>query len=472
MWNRCLIGCLLIVGLTACMPRAVREAQTVVAEADSLRAEGQMYDDSVQLAEAYEALDRWQWFYADDYAHACYHYGRLLREKGDPVAAMQVLIRATHSRTHDYHILGRVYSNMGSICHLANDYSLSYDMYQRSADMFLSNGDSQNYYYALNDMAYELAEQGKEKETLLLLDSLTQHCLDTNVTAKTLESKAKLHMVIGQYDSVLISLDACPKVYSAGYSIKARALWHLNRQDSALYYARKVLAMPSATLQEQYNMLYIILNEDSTLQPEEIKSFSAQRADIEHKMLVPLHKRYAVAVKLLRQDIEKVPVLVYAVPVTSFICIAIFLLVLYARKIHKGKLQQQEILQTVREEQTSHFQHKLQTIEQSCAAIRCALNWQTEINWKDYDGLCEFMDKNFFFFAHKLNEKQVLNEKEIRLCILVLINRFTDNQMADILCYGQNSIRGIKRHTAQKLGTTSANLRAFLLNLIADAPRK
>lgn len=43
----------IVVGIiAACTPCVVREAQTVVAEADSLRAEGQMYSDSVQLAEA------------------------------------------------------------------------------------------------------------------------------------------------------------------------------------------------------------------------------------------------------------------------------------------------------------------------------------------------------------------------------------------------------------------------------------
>lgn len=45
--------------IAACTPCVVREAQTVVAEADSLRAEGQMYSDSVQLAEACATLGRW-----------------------------------------------------------------------------------------------------------------------------------------------------------------------------------------------------------------------------------------------------------------------------------------------------------------------------------------------------------------------------------------------------------------------------
>ena len=82
---------------------------------------------------------------------------------------MQAFIAATHSGTKDYHILGRVYNNMGDICHLASEFQLSYAMFEQSANMYLKNGDSLLYYYCLNDMAFELAEQGKEDNVLSLL---------------------------------------------------------------------------------------------------------------------------------------------------------------------------------------------------------------------------------------------------------------------------------------------------------------
>jgi hypothetical protein len=51
---------------------------------------------------------------------------------------------------------------MGSICHLAEEFPLAHDMYERSGAMFLRDKDSIPYFYALNDMAYELAEQIKD----------------------------------------------------------------------------------------------------------------------------------------------------------------------------------------------------------------------------------------------------------------------------------------------------------------------
>ena len=140
------VVCLL---LTGCSSNSLRDAQAVVSEADSLRAEGKMYGvdagDSATLARAYYALtpnyaarvlpEGCVKSLSTDYAHACYHYGRLLRAKDDPVSAMEVFINGTHSRSKDYHILGRIYSNMGSICQLANEHPLSYEMYALSADM-------------------------------------------------------------------------------------------------------------------------------------------------------------------------------------------------------------------------------------------------------------------------------------------------------------------------------------------------
>ena len=141
-----------------CSSRAIHEAEAVVAQADSLWQAGLMYGtdagDSLSLAQAYETLEaiplpfREGLGLGSPYAHACYHYGKLLRAKDHPAEAMQAFINATHSRTRDYHILGRVYSNMGSICHLAGEFQLSYDMYEKSADMFIRNCDSTAYFYA------------------------------------------------------------------------------------------------------------------------------------------------------------------------------------------------------------------------------------------------------------------------------------------------------------------------------------
>ena len=116
---------------------------------------------------------------------------------------MQAFIRATHSRTRDYHILGRVYSNMGDLCHLANEYALSYDMYERSGQMYLLNGDSLLYFYDLNNMAYELAEQGQKDEVSLILNIISANIKDADIDIKIWETKAILYREVCQYDSTI-----------------------------------------------------------------------------------------------------------------------------------------------------------------------------------------------------------------------------------------------------------------------------
>ncbi|MEE1095714.1 MAG: hypothetical protein UH084_03965 [Paludibacteraceae bacterium] len=230
----------------------MREAQEVVAHADSLR-EAHLYaqneyDDSLSLAQAYETLKEIPLPFREglglgsSYAHACYHYGRLLRAKENYVEAMKVFIDATHSRTRDFHILGRVYSNIGSMCHLASEYQLSYDMFAKCADCLLQNGDTISYYYGLNEMAFELAEQGKKEETLALLDSITRNCNDKNVILKTWETKAEMYLNSCQYDSAIVIVDT---MLRSGYNsptgllIKAQAFSFLETTDSAVYYAKK-----------------------------------------------------------------------------------------------------------------------------------------------------------------------------------------------------------------------------------------
>ena len=346
MWNRCLIGCLLIVGLTACTPCVVREAQTVVAEADSLRAEGQMYSDSVQLAEACATLGRWQWFYADDYAHACYHYGRLLREKDDPVTAMQVLIRATHSRTHDYHILGRVYSNMGDICHLSGDFPLSYTMYEKSANMFLRNGDSLLYYYGLNNMAFELAEQGKKDSCYHITENIQEHYLsDSILLAYCFMTQAQACLKCKQYDSLILYANQS-KLYAstlASTSLQlSQAYSYLGERDSAVYYALQVLNYTNE-LFDINNALYILTNDDETKDKTSIRQTAADRADIQ-KLLEIRQGKVSQATQLLKQDINrKISLTWLYTTIATLAIVGMILFVYVTRKRKRHQLLSQQI---------------------------------------------------------------------------------------------------------------------------------
>ena len=308
---------LVICSLTACSP-SLREAQDVVAQADSLWHAGQMYGvdagDSATLAQAYETLNVIPFPFREglglgsSYAHACYHYGKLLRAKEDPVSAMQAFIHATHSRTRDYHILGRIYNNMGDICHRAEAYTLSYDMFERSANVFMRDYDTLSYFYCLNDMALELAEQGKKDDAVALLSNIDFFTQDEYVLAKSLETKAIACKKVEQYDSVLYYTSL---LFNKGYRysnvllLRAQVYSYLGKKDSAVYYANMLLDH-TTELYEYCNALYILTNDDETKNTDGVKEVAAQRADTQK--LIEIHKgKLSQAVQLLELDINRKP---------------------------------------------------------------------------------------------------------------------------------------------------------------------
>ena len=456
----------------------MREAQEVIAHADSLR-EAHLYaqneyDDSLSLAQAYETLKEiplpfrgWLGLNSS-YAHACYHYGRMLRAKDNHVEAMKVFIDGTHSRTSDYHILGRVYSNMGSMCHLAGEYQLSYDMFAKCADCLLQNGDTISYYYGLNEMAFELAEQGKKEETLALLDSITRNCDDKNVILKTWETKAEMYLNSCQYDSAILIIGS---MLRSGYNsptgllIKAQAFSFLGTTDSAVYYAKKVLDT-TRSLFDMNNALYILTHDDKSKNKNEIRQVSADRSDVQ-KLIEIRHGKITTAVQLLEQDLTRKPDLRWLYSTIGTIVLIGVGIFFYVRKKHrKRELLSQQIEELENRNNDTIAQISAQ-IENNIALLSQSANLKEDLSWSDYNKLCRIVDLQFNLLATKLHKKQVLNETQIRLCVLVLLNlRRVD--IADTLPYAQNGIGKLKDQTSKLLGTTGKNLRLFLIKVAIE----
>ena len=494
----------LVCMLMACQP--VRDAQRVVAQADSLRVnEGRLYDDSLALAEAYTLLGHWRLIYPDDYARACYYYGRMLRNRNDQVAAMRAFISGTHAPYvqrvvplpwfTDYHILGRIYTNMGTMCYLVDEFELSYEMYEQSAEQFHKSKDTTAYYYALNTIALQLAEQRKHDETLILLSKIETECTDTNVLTKTWETKTILYKNIEQYDSAIYAakeLYARGYYAATGYVTEAQSFWYLQQYDSALYYAKLVMAHPNAADQDRYHMLYILMKHDPSASIEDIQERSSERADLDAEFIEPQLQQLSAAVEVFRQDIAPERRYRNLVALLMALCIIggcawyaknrVKQVTLQEQKKHRELSQKSadiradiEQLQSSNEslrqvnndllvQQSAHHEKLLQEMENNCAAIRQSKDWKQELHWKDYTAFCETVDHYFMMLATKLKATNKLEEKEIRLCLLVLLemDNFT---IAKTINYAPNGIGKYKYRIAQKMGTTIKYLRQFMIEM-------
>ena len=489
-----LFSCLI---LASCTPHVVREAETVVAQADSLWQAGQMYGvdqgDSATLAQAYETLKEYSApslvgrAGGEVFSHACYHYGKLLRAKDNPVAAMECFIAATHSRSRDYHILGRVYSNMGSICHLAGEFQLSYDMYEKSAEMFLLNGDTLAYYYGLNNMAFELAMLSDKTNTLSLIEKIENECIQQGVQARAKETKAELYLRLHQYDSAIYyanqSITYCSNVPSISL-IKAQSFSYKAIKDSAVYYAYQVLSTTSA-LSDNNNALYIITNNDQSKDTEHIRATASERADIQ-KLLEIRQGKLSQAIQLLEQDLNRKPDYrwLYAILTTLIIIgVGIYTYTSHKRRLHKLLSQEvddmrhekeslQEIHKQIVQEHNDYTGTLITQIQQNCIILRQSEDFPNNIYWKEFNTMSKIINDNFGLLVQKLHKIYHLQEREIRLCILVLFDTFNSKQQAKLLFYSESGIRNFKNRVAKKLGTNSTELRDFLINLAINEHSK
>lgn len=453
----------------ACTPRAVHEAQRVVAQADSLRAEGRMYGidegDSATLAQAYETLGAISLPFREGlgvgsaYAHACYHYGRLLREKDNPVEAMQVFINATHSHTRDYHILGRIYSNMGDIAHLAGDFQLAYDMFELSADMFLQSEDSIAYFYALNDMAFELAEQGKKEDAYCILIKIEKYGHNHTILPLSFATKALACNRIQQYDSAIYYTS---KLLENGYNepdvllTRAQAYSYLGIRDSAVYYANLVLTK-SNKLFHICNALYILTNDDEEKDIASIREMAMDRADAQRQVEIRQGK-LAQAVQILEQDLNHKPDLrwLYSIIATTLLIGGYF----YWRYIIRKRQMNTHVEQLIEKQADAISKSIKQHIDTT--------NIADTLHWKNYNAMKADADLYMGGIVSKL-ELMSLNETEIRFCILTMLD-FPQKQIAETIHYSYPSgLKTLKKRISIKVGTIPQNLHDFLFQLAISA---
>lgn len=136
----------------------------------------------------------------------------------------------------------------------------------------------------------------------------------------------------------------------------------------------------------------------------------------------------------------------------------------YQSIVHENKMLKEQNKRLYKQQEEIQI-NKMRCMKANIIALKESKNILLAIHWNDEERLMAFMNDNFHQIVNKLISTQVVNDREIKLCILVFLGCFSDKQMAEILFYSDKSIRGTKRKVAQKLGTSSAKLRTFLLNI-------
>lgn len=510
---------LLALCLISCNP--ISDARKTLVEADSLRSVGVLYSDSSTIAKTAATYGRWPVYsiYPAEYAKANYYYGRLLLERNHHSDAMTCFINASHTdpqmpwfkrvgatfRTvspQEYSLLGNTYCNIGTICHLAGDFQLSYDIFSLSAEKFKQANNTTAYFYALNDMAIEAAKLCRKDESLALLCQIDTTIIDDYTSALINLTKAILYKNLQVYDSALYYANSELNIIKrepTGMIIKAQSFSLLNQKDSAVIYAKEIIN-GNSSLENLDNAYYILQHDDIHIDKDSINQLAADRTDV-LTLIEAYHISLAQSVHLLIQDINRKPNYkgwAVLIAILSSIVISTILIATWKRKLSKKIMverQQTAVLiqnkkkelsemidaeiqkknklymdntQLTRENsllQQQKAEYKEENMRYFLKNYNCFKQHDDLLNkicWKDYDTMCQILDKHFLFFISKLTQQYYLSEQEIRLCVLVLFE-YNPEQISTILHYAYNGVGKLKYRVAKKLGTSSKNLRELLI---------
>lgn len=372
-----------------------------------------------------------------------YQHGKVLREEGKQVEAMQAFIEAAHSGTDDEALLGRVYSNMANMCRQANDHETAYKVYALSAEHFQKAGDTLAFAYALNNMAWEQAAMAHKDSAGALVAEAVRVYPREPLPEKVRETQAAACLFAKEYDSVLVY--TAPPANEYLLTLRAQAYSYLQMDDSATYYAQ--LLLPHTTnLFALDDLYYILTHNDNTAGKETIRNLSSQRADVQNAIKVR-HGELTKAVEILQQDLN-------SEKHSSMWLIALILVLGTSLCIWGALIRRKQ--RRLQSEKSDFEQARLFELEQNIRHLQESKNLREELAWTDFQSFSTQTDRIFNAFTGKLSA-QGLNEQDIRICVLVLIG-LSHKQIAEMLNCSPKSIGKLKDLTAHKLGVSGGQL--------------
>ena len=454
------------------------EAKAVIAMADSIdQTQHLIYDDTVALRKAIHTLNNplGRTFKRSTLGKAFYYMGRNLGDDYSQVArAAECYVAADWLKIDDPIYRGRVNSCMGGICGNYNKDSLSLLFYERAHQEFTTSDDEWYYAHSL----LNLSVRNHALKNFCEADSLWQLAAEYSFDE---EYKWYLNDVRAAYfyrlnisdspDSIAHYLQKNPITDSWRASTLAGAFYDLGQMDSAAYYAWKTVnkfSVPSHKVSAYYILhKYAILNSD-ILTADSLASLRMdERRKSEAKKIDSLDGIQVFEEYLAYCEVYQWRVLLYCLAGLLAFSVVVVLLWYWQRakkEVHaQAEAVQQaemEYHQTLEEQRNQRMEALVQHVEHFRARYP-----KPNKEWSNHEKMRSELNQPLLCLLDKLAERK-LSEKEIRLCVYCLLYHDVSTKvLAEYIIYSAVGIRTFKQRTAQKLGTTAANLYDFLVEL-------
>ena len=445
----------------------------VVAEAERLLGEEKIITrDTVALNFAIETLNGplGYLFAKQELAKAYYFMGRNFYYLNDFAKAADYYILCDRLNPTDPLYKGRINSCMGFICKQDSCFEEACKFYERSSRAFKEAGN--DWYYAHNLL--NIAEQYVNLKEYNKADSILQiannYDIDSAYYARIMDIQALSCFNQKQYDLALmylLTVKNYPRPIEARCYSYMKIIQIYARQDKyqmATKYANYII-LNTTNPNYKTNAYYVLLKEaEFGNNLKKLAEYSYLRKDEDRK----IHDNaecYAHASSKLKSYILNpnpygVINLCFAGAIILFLMLVVFAYIIYKR--HQSVSRKNEEMVYSQEEQRiakrKLFERKI--FDHSVYFLQPNI-------WKDTNKLREQANIYCGNIFYRLEETYYFSEQEMKICLMVLLE-FPREQMANYLYVQPNTISKAKGKIAKILGTTSSDLRNFLIDFLAS----
>ena len=483
--GKMLLITLLVMSCTSCT--RWREAKGVVAEADwLLEEEKRITRDTAALNFAIETLNGplGYLFAKQELAKAYYFMGRNFYYLNDFAKAADYYILCDRLNPTDPLYKGRINSCMGYLCKQDSCFEEALEFYDRANIAFERTGDKRRVANGLVSIAEQYVNLKDYAKADSVLKIAAGYDVDSAHYARMVDVYALSLYNQQLYDSALVhllSIKDYPRNLDArcySYQLIMHCYEFQNQLIECPYYAQYIInnsKNPSFRSNAYFFLMYDAKNRNAV---EELARHSTCRED-EDRNLQHVSESYAQASAKLRDYLNNP----YSIHTKEILIVLFCIIVLavwaiwYSRKrinikiASQKKLMEQEfaqwkdgILQKMNEEKA------ISEIEKRKMILNVVMDYADEFAidkpiWDNDTKLFRLADSCFGFIIYRLKHTYHLRNSELKICLMVLLD-FPNKEIARIVSYKEDSYPTIKRRLATKLGTSSTEMRNFLLDLI------
>ena len=455
--GKMLLVALLVMSCTSCA--RWREAKAVVKEADSLLVYGKIIEDTAVLAATINTFSGpMEYVFArNDLAKAYYHMARNFYHAHDYATAADYYILCDRLNPTDPMYKGRVNSCMGFLCKQDSCFAEALEFYERANVAFID--DDRRYANGLVSIAEQFVCLREYSKADSILQIASRYNIDSAYYARMVDVRALALFNQQLYDSALVyllSIENYPRNIEArcySYLHTMRIYEITNHLFKTNKYAEYIIAHSTNSNHRSNAYYYLMVLGDKNNDISRLSIYSHARED-ENRIVRQYAESYAQASDKLKIYLEN-PYphrRLYIIIVCSALVVILLFGIIY------GLIKRHRCVLVKRDKEKQDRCDLL--------ARRIYDHSVYFTSWQDYKKLRELANSHFNNMFYRLEDTYHLSEQELKICLMILLE-YTNKQMAEILFVQPNTISKAKNKIAKQLNTSSAKLRASLIDILA-----